>query len=103
MQYRFYVNVEKDEQGRHVGFFGYKQGHALELAYTGEVEAISDSDALNQLFETFNINHPANYRNRSMSVGDAVVLIDESQPLSRTYVCEPVGWKEIGNYLTPRT
>jgi hypothetical protein len=39
------------------------------------VEFLRDkTTALNSLFEKFNIDHPADYTGRSMSVGDVVVL-----------------------------
>jgi hypothetical protein len=49
------------------------------LVYTadlpGRVEFLRDkTTALNNLFEKFNIDHPADYTGRSMSVGDVVVL-----------------------------
>jgi hypothetical protein len=89
MKYQFFVNVESDEYGRNVGFSGYHQSHALQLAYSGEVESI-DTAALERLFEQFNIDHPADYRNRSMSVGDVVVFDS-----TRAWSCEKWGWKAI--------
>jgi YodL-like protein len=89
LKYLFFVNVQKDGDGRWVGFLGYQSGHALELAYHGAVEAEHERHACNQLFEKFNINHPRDYRNRSMSVGD-VIVIDHR----KAYACESVGWKE---------
>jgi hypothetical protein len=90
MKYRFFVNVEKDEQGRNVGFFGYEAGHALELAYQGEVDAPDDLTCCEWLFERFNIAHPVDYRNRSMSVGDVVVLDG-----GKAYTCANIGFREI--------
>jgi hypothetical protein len=91
MKYLFFVNVQKDAEGRLVGFFdGYKQGHALELAYSGEVDAADEMQACSLLFEKFNIDHPRDYRNRSMSAGDVVVLNNRN-----AYSCESVGWKEV--------
>jgi hypothetical protein len=107
MKYLFFVNVQKDDAGYWLGFSGYQSGHALELAYAGEIAADSEQaatmretqeererfeerDACNRLFEKFNINHPSDYRNRSMSVGDVIVFDNR-----RAYACESVGWKEI--------
>ena len=70
--YVFYLNEEKDEQGRNVGFFGYEDGHKLVEAYRGSVEGDNEGEVLDSLFEIFNIHHPKDYRNRSMSVGDVV-------------------------------
>ena len=101
MKYLFFVNTQTDF------FSGYREGDTLELAYAGEVEPDSElaahmretqegrerfeeRGACNRLFETFNIGHPADYRNRSMSVGDVIVLNNKT-----AYACAPVGWIEV--------
>jgi hypothetical protein len=50
-----------------------------ELVYTASlpdrIEYLSDKNAaLNRLYEQFNVDHPADYTGRSMSVGDVVML-----------------------------
>lgn len=45
--------------------------------------------ALDQLWEQFNVNHPADYKNRSLSVGDVVQLGDEY------FAVSAVGWKRL--------
>ena len=44
---------------------------------------------LNYLFERFNINRPAEFKGRSLSVSD-IVKID-----NKYFYCQPIGWKEI--------
>ncbi len=56
---------------------------------TTSVDA-SDSDILQAVFYTFNLNHPGDYHHRSLSVGDVVTLDS-----SRSYVCAPVGWHTL--------
>jgi len=56
----------------------------------------SDSDILEEVFYTFNMNHPADYRHRSFSVGDVVTLDS-----SRSYVCATVGWQPLDFSLRP--
>jgi len=90
MKYMFFVNIQQDEAGRPLGFFGYRQGHALELGYESEIDATSEAEARDRLFEKFNIAHPSDYRNRSMSVGDVIVFDG-----NRAYACESAGWKEV--------
>jgi hypothetical protein len=93
MKYLFFLNTQTDFLS------GYRQGDKLELAYAGEVEVpshLSSPEACmhagcDTLFETFNIDHPNDYRNRSMSVGDVVIL--GSNRIA--YACESIGWKEI--------
>ena len=93
MKYQFFLNQEKDEQGRLVGFFGYKPGHALELAHVGTLESDFIA-AANELFEMFNVNHPIDYCNRSMSVGDVLVLTN-SDGIVLALAVAPVGFVEI--------
>lgn len=46
----------------------------------------------NELFEILNIRHPANYRDRSFSVGDIAIENDD-----RAWVCLPIGWKQLAD------
>ena len=41
------------------------------------------------LFETFNNNKPSDYKRRSMSVSDVVVVN------GRAFYCDKFGWKEV--------
>lgn len=51
---------------------------------------------LENLFEMFNINHPADYKDRSMSVGDVVVLIDCG--VETAYSCDGIGWTKLDSF-----
>lgn len=64
--------------GGTVGPFFYDNGYALEATCLGEV------------FEVLNIAQPADYRRRSLSVGDVVV-----DPSGATWVCQPCGWGRL--------
>jgi YodL-like len=100
MKYRFFINQETDEQGRLVGFFGYQPGHKLELVYAGEVEAGGSTlHVCEELFYMFNVNRPKDYRNRSMSVGD-VLLLTEEDGYVRAFSAESVGFREIDSLDT---
>lgn len=96
--FKFYVNVQRDAEGRWLGFSGYQTGHELKLAYGGSVEADSDLVACERLFERFNINHPSDYRDRSMSVGDVVVLHSVKSFSGVAYSCESFGFKPIEGF-----
>src|SRR5579884_1484710 len=77
--------------------FAYRlQLEDLESAEPGQHQG-SDSPVLEEIFRIFNIEHPADYRNRSLSIGD-VVTIDEA----RSYRCACVGWELLGMVVTPR-
>jgi len=89
-----FLNVQEDEQGRSVGFFGWKPEHAMQLVYTMSVDRVVDSEDADlaiaeEMFEIFNIRHPEDYRNRSLSVGDMVVID------GRKYACMPVGFERV--------
>lgn len=64
------------------------------VVYEGEVEDGPDTEAeamaaLEFLFQEFNINHPAGYRGRSMSVSDVVHLGD------RFFYCDSCGFVDV--------
>ena len=50
---------------------------------------LDDMDTLNEVFTMFNINHPEDYRGRSISVSD-IIMID-----NRMYYVDGVGFKKI--------
>jgi hypothetical protein len=50
---------------------------------------ISDMAILNKLYYIFNMDHPNDYRARSLSISD-IVKID-----NKYYTCESCGWREI--------
>lgn len=86
LSFTYYWNNEKDAQGRNVGFFGFKSGHALQIAYRGFVEVDFSIDidyeseavvvAANKLFRIFNddVCRPRNYRGPSMLVGSVLEI-----------------------------
>lgn len=91
MVYRLYLNEQVDAKGRNIGWFGYEPGHTMELAYTGIVPTDADeTKTLERIWCIFNIQHPVDYRRRSMCVGDVIVLIDG--PNYAAYKCDPVGF-----------
>ena len=61
-----------------------------QTVYSGELEARS----LEDLFYTFNMQHPEGYKGRSMSVSD-VVEVHDPDTGSVFYYREPVGFRQI--------
>jgi len=59
------------------------------LVYTGQIKEESELHALEKLFEIFNINHPKDYRGRSLSISDVIAIN------GATYYCDSVGWTKI--------
>lgn len=68
-----------------------------EPVYSGTIESLrSIPDMLESLFALFNCSHPANYRGRSMSVSDIVVLEDGT-----AWFCDSMGFKNIQTPAAP--
>ena len=99
--------VKSSEDGRGVRFMGLDELHTLgheversnyELVYTGQLqESASTADALNKLYEQFNLNHPEDYHHPSMSVSD-IVAVKRDGVVSCHY-CDTVGFTEVPGFL----
>lgn len=64
--------------------------------YEGEMETRPDERPdspriLEEIFARFNLDHPADYEGRSLSVGDVVEFPD----VGSAYFCDDFGWKKI--------
>ena len=57
--------------------------------YEGTIEA----ENLEDVFYIFNMDHPENYRARSLSMSDVVEIIEEGY--STFYICDTFGFKEV--------
>jgi len=71
--------------------------HGFKLAdykkvYSGEREK---KYILANLWEEFNINHPADFRGHSLSVSDLVALRDDGKDYWYWYYCDSFGWEEV--------
>lgn len=70
---------------------------AYDQIYSGEVES---SNPLEYLWKRFNMAHPVDYRGRSLSVSDVVVLTDEEG--KRAFFCDSIGWSEVHDFFVKR-
>lgn len=61
-----------------------------ESIYTGYIAGNDPAEILEKIYIKFNLDHPADYRGRSLSVSDLVALEDTG-----TYFCDSFGWKKI--------
>lgn len=64
--------------------------HEYKSIYTGYIPGNDPHEILEKLYIMFNVNHPSDYRGRSLSVSDLVALEDTG-----TYFCDSFGWKQI--------
>ena len=62
-----------------------------DLVFDGEVEA-KDLEAV---YAKFNLDHPAGYTGRSMSVSDVVEVVESNTAKEGFYFCDSIGFKEI--------
>jgi hypothetical protein len=110
MRVTVFLNETKDDCGRSLGYFGYQTDHVLRLAQSATVAEImggstidwDDQRVLDRVFHLFNVGDDPDFgtpspvavsyrtrRNRSLSVGD-VVMLD-----GRSYACAESGWEPI--------
>jgi hypothetical protein len=80
-------------------FCCYQPGDELRAAWHGqaeyEQESVSDDEVLDDMYRIFNINHPPQYKARSLSVGDVIVLGGD-----RLYAVESFGFKRLAQPQT---
>ena len=71
-----------------------------DLVYTGELPANgSTGEKLENLFYTFNMAHPEDFKGHSLSVSD-IVALKQSGAVSCHY-CDSAGFKELPTFLKP--
>ena len=104
MKYQIFLNQEKDEAGRLVGMMdGYLPGNEMELADAGDLPGFeppsyeANLEAAEELFRIYNMDHPARYRNRSLSVGDVVVL-RVGRPDVAAFACARFGFEPLARF-----
>lgn len=74
-----------------------EQSH-YDKVYSGSVDGnASTSEVLESLFVKFNLEFPADYRTRSMSVSDVVVLHEND--VDKAYFCDSIGFVEVPQFL----
>lgn len=96
----YQVNMERDE--KRIAFMGLDklpkfQGSSevksslYDSVYVGEV----DCKNLEEVYRKFNLEHPAGYKARSLSVSDVVEVIESDSMKSGFYFCDSFGFKEV--------
>ena len=96
----YQIDMERDEH--RIAMMGYEDtlarlnGESIDptlydLVFDGEVEA-KDLEAV---YAKFNLDHPAGYTGRSMSVSDVVEVVESATAKEGFYFCDSIGFKEI--------
>ena len=73
-------------------------GKDYALIYTGELQP---GQNLDQLYEQFNLHHPADYTSHSMSVSDVVVLNQNGQ--AQAFYVDSFGFTELPDFTRERS
>lgn len=89
MYYKIYqINSKRDNDNKL--FVNLKEGEKVNPEmYDRVFDGHIDVDTLEGVFMNFNINLPPNFRGRSMSVSDVVVVNNKA------YICQNIGFEEI--------
>jgi hypothetical protein len=88
---------------RHPMLSGYVPGDKLEKVYAFDEDYLlagSDPEILNQVWVIFNQDHPPDYEERSLSVGDVVAIAEIGMKnYWIAYAVESVGFRKIGRKI----
>lgn len=97
---RYYIYQIKDIATCNYAFQGWKEAREswslfdYKPVWCGKIKG-KPEEVLEELFVTFNVNRPKNFRGHSLSVSDVVVLNKGNYDVD-IYYCDDFGWKEIG-------
>lgn len=96
----YQVNMERDENS--TAFMGMDQRKIIlpspELdssIYDCVFNGVVDCKGLEDVFQMFNINHPEEYRGRSLSVSDVVEVIAAENVEHGFYFCDSIGFDKV--------
>ena len=93
----FQIDIELDE--KHVAFRSYAEiqnqygGRIPAELYRKAYEGTVDADNLEDVFYIFNMDHPREFRARSLSMSDVVEVIENN--CSTFHICDIFGFKEV--------
>ena len=93
----FQIDIELDE--KHVAFRSYAEiqnqygGRIPAELYRKAYEGMVEADNLEDVFYIFNMDHPGDYRARSLSMSDVVEIIEHDN--STFHICDTFGFKEV--------
>lgn len=96
----YQVNMERDE--KRLAFFGMDE--MIKISGTDKINSKiydkvyscdKDFSDLEDVYQTFNLNHPADYMARSLSVSDVVEVKNSEKIEGGFYFCNDIGFKKI--------
>ena len=96
----YQINLDKDTHG--VAFESFDRLEKLQgfgevdtAIYDKTYEGCVEADDLEDVFRIFNIDHPAGYTGRSLSVSDVVEVEEAEHITPGFYFCDSIGFKKI--------
>ena len=104
MTNRYIIYQLKHEENLHLyRFENYsslvKDGHQVELQNYDKVyeAALLPSTTLDDIYFTFNVNHPSDFFGHSLSVSDIIVFRKDGE--AHAYYVDSFGFKEVPEFL----
>ena len=98
MKLRIY-QIDLNLDGKNVAFRSYGEilsqygGRVPAELYRNAYEGTVEAENLEDVFYIFNMDHPEDYRARSLSMSDVVEIIEDHG--SSFYICDTFGFKEV--------
>ena len=96
----YQINAERDIHN--VGFMGFDRLKRLQGSseidskiYDLIYDKSMDFEDLEDIFRSFNIDHPKDFRGHSLSVSDVIEISNSSSIENGFYFCDSIGFKKI--------
>ena len=96
----YQINLSRDADN--LAFFGYefvtrrtKTDHIRTDIYDCVFKGEVDCESLEDAYHLFNVDHPKDYRGRSMSISDVVEVMESDCVPKGMYYCDTIGFKEV--------
>lgn len=96
----YQINLDRDE--KNVAFLGYDRLERFQGSreinsgiYDKVYEGTIPGSSLEDVYTKFNLDHPADYRGRSLSVSDIVGVTNSSGVCDGFYFCDSIGFKAV--------
>lgn len=96
----YQVNMDRDTN--RIAFMGYDSLERFQGSsdidckiYDKVYEGNFDFESLEDVYRKFNLDHPEDYRARSLSVSDVVAISDSDKVKVGFYFCNDIGFKEV--------
>lgn len=92
----YQINEERDKNRSM--FMPFRLVKEFDFSIYDEVwsgEEPDGCDDLEGIYEVFNLDHPNDFKGRSLSVSDIVQIIDSDEKSNGYYFCDSIGWKKL--------